>query len=248
MDYQHLRHARGRGAVSAALRLERLTVCYDGRPAIENISGEFAAGSLTAVMGGNGAGKTTLLLALAGMIAPAAGRIERPVSAQTLAYLPQEVSLERDFPLNVAQLVATGLWRRRGALGAITGQDRDTVGHALKTVGLEEQAQRGLAALSSGQFRRALFARLLVQDAALILLDEPFTSVDDETVARLLSLILRWREEGRTVICALHDEAMALRYFPWCLLLAKTCAGWGKTAELLAMSRPVPRLPAESYA
>jgi zinc/manganese transport system ATP-binding protein len=104
---------------------------------------------------------------------------------------------------------------------------------ALCAVGLEGFDRRPVGTLSSGQIQRALFARLLVQDAQLILLDEPFNAVDSKTTAALLALVLQWQREGRTVITVLHDDAQVRTYFPQTLLLARECIAWGPTAEVL---------------
>ena len=92
---------------------------------------------------------------------------------------------------------------------------------------------RLVGALSGGQFQRVLFARLLLQDASLILLDEPFRAVDAKTVADLIALILRWHGEGRTVIAALHDMEQVRAHFPATLLLAREVVAWGDTRKVL---------------
>ncbi len=227
-----------------SVRLENLTLSYDRRPALHHVSGVFAAGSLTAVAGPNGAGKSTLLKGIAGIMHPDEGRIviEKCATSKTateknqsagLAYLPQASELERDFPLSVLQMICTGFWNQTGGLRAIAASRRDAALAALGTVGLRGFEHRQIGTLSAGQFQRALFARLLLQDAPLILLDEPFTAIDAETTAKLLALVLRWHMEGRTVICVLHDLEQIRRYFPQCLLLARECVAWGPSAETL---------------
>jgi zinc/manganese transport system ATP-binding protein len=104
---------------------------------------------------------------------------------------------------------------------------------ALEAVGLQGFERRPVGTLSSGQLQRALFARLLVQDADLILLDEPFNAVDSKTTAGLLTLVQQWHRQGRTVIAVLHDDAQVREHFPQTLLLARECIAWGATAEVL---------------
>jgi zinc/manganese transport system ATP-binding protein len=221
----------GRGCVT----LRDLTVCYRDRVAVESVSGVFAVGSLTAIVGANGAGKTTLLHAIAGLVAPRHGSIEiaEAEAPADLAYLPQSDSIDRDFPISVLEFAALGGWARIGALGRVPPELRSRGMHALQAVGLDELAGRMLGELSVGQFRRALFARVIVQEAAIVLLDEPFASVDAATSDDLLRLVQRWRGEGRTVIVALHDLEQVLAIFPETLLLARKAIAWGATATAL---------------
>jgi zinc/manganese transport system ATP-binding protein len=129
--------------------------------------------------------------------------------------------------------VATGLWSRIGSFGVLAASDRRQVDHALAAVGLSGFAQRWLGELSAGQVQRALFARLLVQDAGLILLDEPFNAIDARTTADLLALLRRWKQEARTVIAVLHDLEQVREHFDETLLLAREPVAWGPTAQVL---------------
>jgi len=215
--------------------LRGLTVGYRERVAIEAVSGVFAAGSLTAIVGVNGAGKTTLLHAIAGLIAPRQGSVEiaGTETPADLAYLPQSDSIDRDFPISVLEFAALGGWARIGALGRVPPELRSRGLSALQAVGLEQVAGRMLGDLSMGQFRRALFARVIVQDAAIVLLDEPFAGVDAATSEDLLRLMQRWHGEGRTVMVALHDLEQVLAIFPETVLLARKAIAWGETATAL---------------
>ncbi|WP_147155799.1 metal ABC transporter ATP-binding protein [Reyranella soli] len=212
-----------------------LTVGYRERVAVEAVSGVFVAGSLTAIVGANGAGKTTLLHAIAGLIAPRHGSIEitgAEVPAD-LAYLPQSDSIDRDFPISVLEFTALGGWARIGVLGRVPMELRLHAMSALQAVGLDDLAGRMLGELSVGQFRRALFARVIVQDAAIVLLDEPFAGVDAATSDELLRLMQHWHGEGRTVMVALHDLDQVLAIFPATLLLARKVIAWGETVTAL---------------
>jgi zinc/manganese transport system ATP-binding protein len=220
--------------MTAAVTLENLTLSYDRHPAVHHLSGEFATGSLTAVTGPNGAGKSTLLKGIAGIVAPEEGRIS---TTGTLAYLPQAVELQRDFPLTILQMVTTGFWNQSGSFKAITRTQKAKAVEALHMVGLAGLEHRQLSGLSAGQFQRALFARLLLQDASLILLDEPFAAIDTNTMAKLLEIIQVWHKEGRTVICVLHDFEQIRQHFPQCLLLARKCIAWGDSHDTLQPER-----------
>jgi len=217
---------------SPAVRLHDLTVAYRGHPAVHHLSGAFVAGAMTAVVGPNGAGKSSLLGALSGALRGFEGRIERD-AALRIAYLPQASALDRSFPVRVFEVVAMGLWARIGIFGALRDADRKRVREALAAVGLSGFDRRLLGELSAGQAQRVLFARVLVQDAELILLDEPFNAIDARTTADLLALLHRWKNEARTVIAVLHDLDQVRANFDQTLLLAREPVAWGPTAQVL---------------
>jgi len=220
--------------MTAQLQFRNLTLGYDRHPAVHHLDGAVRTGSLTAVVGPNGAGKSTLFKGVVGAIAPLAGRIERNgVRPQDIAYLPQVAEIDRTFPISVYDMVAMGLWRHKGLFGGIGGQDRDTVEAAISTVGLTGFEQRPIGTLSGGQMQRMLFARLLLQDARVIVLDEPFNAIDAKTSADLLALVRRWHSEQRTVLAALHDLDLVKANFPEALLLAREPVAWGPTADVL---------------
>ena len=217
-----------------ALIFRDLTLGYDRHPAVHHITGEVKRGELLAIVGPNGAGKSTLLKGIIGELKPLSGSLDRDgLKKSGIAYLPQQIDIDRSFPISVFDCVAMGLWREIGAWRAVDGKRNDEVARALATVGLVDLAARPVGALSGGQFQRVLFARLLLQDAALILLDEPFRAVDTKTVADLIALILRWHGEGRTVLAALHDIEQVRAHFPTTLLLAREVVAWGETRKVL---------------
>src|ERR1700730_15152394 len=216
------------------ISVRNLSVRYGDRYAFESLTGEFAPTSLTAVIGPNGAGKSSLLKALAGIIRPAAGEVICAALARhRLAYLPQQDELDRGFPITVAELVALGDWRNFGSVREPPRRLAASVDEALASVGLSTLIDRQIAELSVGQFQRALFARLLLQDADVILLDEPFASLDESTTEDLLLFLQRWRVEGRTVVAVLHDLDTVRQYFPSTLLLARLPIAWGDTSHSL---------------
>ncbi|MGY4494092.1 zinc ABC transporter ATP-binding protein AztA [Pseudomonas sp. TE3610] len=220
--------------MSAAITLQDLTVTYERRAAVHHVSGRFARGSLTAIVGPNGAGKSTLIKAIVGVMKPAAGHVHLDgLNTRVIGYLPQAAEIDRSFPLSVADTVAMGAWRHIGAWRALTGEQAQRTRQALVAVGLEGFEGRSVGSLSSGQFQRVLFARLLVQDAQLIVLDEPFTAIDARTTQDLLRLVRTWHGEGRTVIAVLHDLEQVREHFPDTLLLARESIAWGATAQVL---------------
>jgi zinc/manganese transport system ATP-binding protein len=171
-------------------------------------------GGLVALLGPNGAGKSTLLRTLAGDIAPATGSVENQTTA-SIAYLPQNSSLMQDAPILVRDLVAMGLWAKLGPFGKPCRHDLDTVDAALALLGLRKLANQSVGNLSGGQMQRALFARLAVQDCDVILLDEPFSALDEESQDDLLCVVKAWHGAGKTIIAALHDLEIAKHFPVW---------------------------------
>jgi len=218
--------------VKAALRLTDLTVSYDRHPAVHHLSAEFPAAEMTAIVGPNGAGKSTLLKAVLGLAPHIEGRIE--CASRRIAYLPQQAEIDRSFPISVFDTVLVGRWSRFGGFGAASPADLHDAQHAIEAVGLAGFEQRPIDTLSIGQFQRVLFARLLLQDADLVLLDEPFAAIDGKTVADLMAVIHRWRAEQRTVIAVLHDLEQVRREFPNALLLARELVDVGPTSRVLS--------------
>ncbi|KAA5598961.1 zinc ABC transporter ATP-binding protein AztA [Blastochloris sulfoviridis] len=217
-----------------ALTFRTLTLGYERHPAVHHLDGSVAEGELLAVVGPNGAGKSTLLKGIVGALRPLDGVIERGgVKARDIAYLPQIAEIDRSFPIAVYDMVAMGLWRRAGLFGAIAGTDRARIKAAMSAVGLAGFENRTIGTLSGGQMQRTLFARLLLQDARLILLDEPFTAIDARTAADLLALIKRWHGERRTILAVLHDLETVRAHFPTTLLLAREPVAWGPTPQVL---------------
>lgn len=216
----------------ACLTFRDLTLGYNSHPAVHHLNGSVRTGSLTAIVGANGSGKSTLMKAIVGVLRPMSGACVKAEGVR-VAYLPQQSELDRSFPARVVDVVSLGLWPRRGLLGRHTKDDHGKVAAALKAVGLEGFEKRALDTLSGGQLQRALFARVLVQDADLILLDEPFNAVDARTIGDLIALIKRWHAEGRTVMVVAHDLDLVRAHFPETLLLARQAIAWGDTAETL---------------
>lgn len=217
----------------ACITFSDLTLGYNSHPAVHHLNGVVAKGSLTAVVGANGSGKSTLMKGIVGVLKPMAGACTIAPHVR-LAYLPQQSELDRSFPARVVDLVSLGLWPRRGLLGRHRPEDREAVSTALSAVGMEGFDKRPLDTLSGGQLQRALFARVLVQDADLILLDEPFNAIDARTLADLIQLIKRWHGEKRTIMVVVHDLDLVRQHFPEALLLARRPVAWGDARTTLA--------------
>src|ERR1700733_3787684 len=222
----------------AELRFHNLTLGYERHPAVHHLSGTVASGALLAVVGPNGAGKSTLFKGVVGAIKPLAGAIERiGLDADDIAYLPQVADIDRTFPIDVYDMVAMGLLPAKGLFGGFTGKDHHRIEAAIAAVGLTGFEGRSIGTLSGGQFQRMLFARVVVQNARVILLDEPFTAIDAKTSADLLDLVRRWHGEHRTVLAAMHDIDLVRANFPETLLLAREQVAWGGTGEVLTAEK-----------
>lgn len=217
-----------------AIELEEVCLGWRDKMAVRDLSGRFGKGSLTAVVGPNGAGKSTLLRGIMGWVSPQAGHIRLAGGGeQSPAFMPQQGDFDRSFPINARDFVAMGAWRRVGPWRGFGAAEHDRLDAALHAVGLADFGRRPLATLSGGQLQRALFARLMLHDADIYMLDEPFSAVDRATTEDLMRLLLEWNGSGKTVIVVLHDLDLVRRHFPQTLLLAGQGVGWGETAKVL---------------
>ena len=227
----------GRQNEMPSLSFRNLTLGYGHRPAVHHLDGCVGRGDLLAVVGPNGAGKSTLMKGIVGRADILAGSIDRHGQAvRDVAFLPQRAEIDQTFPINVLDFVATGTWRRLGAWGRAAAADNEAITRALSAVSLEGAERQPIGTLSGGQMQRALFARTIVQDSNLILLDEPFAAIDERTTADLLAIIVQWHREGRTVLAALHDLGQVRATFPLTLVLAREPIAWGPTEAVLTPS------------
>jgi zinc/manganese transport system ATP-binding protein len=218
--------------MTASLETKELTIRFGGHVAVDAVSCAFRPGELTAIVGPNGAGKSSLLKAMLGLAPRIEGKIE--CSAKRIAYLPQQAEVDRNFPISVLDTVLLGRWSRFGGFGKANKVDIHDAQHAIESVGLGGFERRPIDTLSVGQFQRVLFARLLLQDADLVLLDEPFAAIDAKTVVDLMNVIRRWHAEKRTVVAVLHDIDQVRRDFPNALLLARELVDSGPTSRVLS--------------
>lgn len=207
-----------------------LSVHFGPNTALEDVSATFAPGVLSAVVGPNGGGKTTLLRALAGLQKASKGKI---VCDGPVAYLSQRPETDHRFPMCVEEYVLTGTWRRTGDARRLGRGEFDWAHDALARVGLADKRTQPLEVLSGGQWQRARFARLIVEDAPIVLLDEPLTGIDVPSAELLLALLDQWRNEGRTVVTVLHDLPLVLERFSHVAVMAGRLVASGTPAQCL---------------
>ena len=217
---------------SVSIQINNLTVAYQGHPAVHHLTAIIEHGEWLAVVGPNGAGKSTLLNTLAGLIKQYEGSVQGLDPSQ-VAYLPQQTQLDKAFPLTVYELITTGLWSRVGFSGRLTSKHFNLCDEAVNAVGLKGFEDRLISSLSGGQLQRSLFARVMIQDQPIILLDEPFNAIDAKTLSDLTGLIRRWHAKRRTVITVTHDLDYVREHCPSSLLLARECLSHGPTKEVL---------------
>ena len=209
---------------SRPLVVDDLTVAYQRKPVVWDVSFEVPSGALIAVVGPNGAGKSTLFRAILGMTPCASGRVlvfgdDYRRQRARVAYVPQRESVDWDFPITALEVVTMGLYGQIGWCRPVRARHREKAYEALKRVGLADFAHRQISQLSGGQQQRTFLARALVQDADLYLMDEPFAAVDAATERAIIDLLRDMRSAGRTAVVIHHDLQTVPDYFDHVVLL-----------------------------
>ncbi|MCJ8351853.1 ABC transporter ATP-binding protein [Moritella sp.] len=216
------------------IKIIDLSVSYQENIALSHISTTIDDGDLVAIVGPNGAGKSTLLKSIMQQMAAVSGSIELGrLSLKDIAYLPQSSQIDRKFPITVSEFVSAGAWQRCSFWRRFSRKEQHLLQQALAKVDLENMAERQISQLSGGQFQRMLFARMLLQDADILLLDEPFGGIDAQTTELLMRVIQACQQQGKTVIAVIHDLALVQRYFPTTLLVATNLIASGRTSDVL---------------
>ena len=193
--------------MTGVLRVTALTGGYvAGADVLRDVSFALPAGSIAAVLGPNGGGKTTLFRALLGELALRRGEVELP---GTVAYVPQTDRTRLDFPLSALDIALMGAYARTPAWRRLSRADRARAHTTLERMGLEDHARSRFGTLSGGQRQRVLIARALMQDAPVLLLDEPLTGVDATSGRRIEALFGELRAEGRILLVSTHDVEQA---------------------------------------
>ena len=212
--------------------IDHLSHSFDSIFALKDVSLRIPHRSLLAITGPNGGGKSTLLKIIYGVLKPFSGCIKTNLA--TIAYLPQVAEINRSFPLTVSDVVGMAFWRRALYPWQKTPSDaQDRIISTLTALGLSKHAHKFLIELSGGEYQRVLFARLILQEADLILLDEPFTAIDDMSLHILIEAVHKLHANGKTVITVIHQRSMIRKYFPDTLILSGHVIAYGKTKNVL---------------
>lgn len=231
----------------ARLQLHDLQLARGGQTVLEHLDGRFQDGAVTALIGANGAGKSTLIAAIMGMLTPVSGRVESQVPKERRAWLPQQLALDLSFPMSVEELIMSGTWPSHGAFKGYCGPHYRRGREIMARLGISHLAHRQLGELSGGQRQRALIGRTLMQEAELLLLDEPFANVDAETVEVLMDVLRDMAAKGATLIVVLHDMEQLSRLADDVLMLSGGHGRWVSPEALLEYNagQPAraPRLP-----
>ncbi|HMT02371.1 MAG TPA: ABC transporter ATP-binding protein [Burkholderiales bacterium] len=216
------------------LACKNLTVSYHHHPAIHHLTCDFKIGTTTAIVGSNGAGKSTLLKAILGELKPDTGEIIiQGINKKDIAYLPQSIELDNLLPLSVSDVILLGSWHTIGLFDKVNYDSQLLVNDCLEQVGLSGFNKRFIHELSKGQLQRVYFARIIMQQASIIILDEPFNAIDSKTITDIQQIIKKWHQQGKTVIAVLHDLQQVVASFEYTLLLAKELISYDKTALVL---------------
>jgi manganese transport system ATP-binding protein len=236
-----------RGAAAAGqapgIAVDNLTVGYNGRPAVVDVSLELSSGSICALVGMNGSGKSTLFKALMGFLQPSRGRIRiagcdlrQARRRQLVAYVPQSEQVDWDFPIRVWDVVMMGRYGSMGPLRWPSADDRRQVQRALERVDLWDLRERQIGSLSGGQRKRAFLARALAQGGQVLLLDEPFSGVDIGTERLIIDLLIERRDQGATVLLATHDLESVPSFCDRVVLINRTVLAYGDTSEVFTQA------------
>ena len=214
------------------LDVSHLTVRYNGRNALENLTFHLHEGERVAIVGPNGAGKSTLIKVIAGVLQPSSGDVNiygsHPDKHVCIGYIPQRSQVDWNFPVTVADVAMMGRSAKLGPFNWPRKKDWDFVNHALETVEIQNLASRQISQLSGGQQQRMFIARAIAQESELMLMDEPLTGLDTPSQEGILNLLDRLKQDKVTVMVATHDLDQAASHFDRILLLNHRIVAFGE--------------------
>lgn len=226
----------------APLTIKGLSVAYQKKPVLRNVSFEVTEGELVGVIGPNGAGKSTLMKAALGLIPSIGGEVlvygkSYKQQRKMIGYVPQRESVDWDFPTNALDVVLMGRYGHLGWFRRPSAKDKAIAVECLNKVGMADYAGRQISQLSGGQQQRVFLARALAQDAKLYFMDEPFAGVDAATEKAIITLLQELKLQGKTVIVVHHDLATVQDYFDSVLLLNVELQAFGKTEQTFTQEK-----------
>ena len=219
------------------ITIKNIGVSYAMQPhVLKDCNATIEGPTITGIIGPNGAGKSTLLKAILGLI-QSSGEIlidGEPTKKvlQKIAYVEQKSHIDFTFPITIRECVALGRTVKKKPLQRLTKEDWEKVDTAIEEVGLTDLASRQIGALSGGQFQRVLLARCMVQEAQYIFLDEPFVGIDMLSEKVIMTIIRKWKEEGKTILMVNHDLSKVKEYFDQVILVKHAIVASGKTEDV----------------
>ena len=219
------------------ITIKNIGVSYAMQPhVLKDCNATIEGPTITGIIGPNGAGKSTLLKAILGLI-KSSGEIlidGEPTKKvlQKIAYVEQKSQIDFTFPITIRECVALGRTVKKKPLQRLTKEDWEKVDAAIEEVGLTDLASRQIGALSGGQFQRVLLARCMVQEAQYIFLDEPFVGIDMLSEKVIMTIIRKWKEEGKTILMVNHDLSKVKEYFDQVILVKHAIVASGKTEDV----------------
>ena len=223
--------------MNSLITIKNVGVSYAMQPQVlKDCNATIEGPTITGIIGPNGAGKSTLLKAILGLI-QSSGEIlvdGEPAKKvlQKIAYVEQKSQIDFTFPITIRECVALGRTVKKKPLQRLTKEDWEKVDTAIEEVGLTDLASRQIGALSGGQFQRVLLARCMVQEAQYIFLDEPFVGIDMLSEKVIMTILRKWKEEGKTILMVNHDLSKVKEYFDKVILVKHSIVASGKTEDV----------------
>ncbi|MFC5647586.1 metal ABC transporter ATP-binding protein [Paenibacillus solisilvae] len=224
------------------LKIHNMSVAYQKKPVLRDVTFEVPEGKLIGIVGPNGAGKSTLIKAALGLIPRLSGDVSiygKPYAEQRklVGYVPQRESVDWDFPTNALDVVMMGRYGHLGWFKRPGSTEKRIAMECLAKVGMTDFADRQISQLSGGQQQRIFLARALAQDAKLYFMDEPFVGVDAATEKAIITLLNELKMQGKTVLVVHHDLATVKEYFDWLMLLNVEIIAFGPTEQMFTADK-----------
>lgn len=225
-----------------AVEFDKVTVAYEDRIALLDVSFKIPCNKFTCILGPNGAGKTTLLKTVLGLIEPVTGSVKvfgkevathKSEIRKLIGYVPQKDVMDLSIPVTVKDVVSMGLYGRHSLMLISRRKIMEKVSKALKIVGLSNLLETPFSHLSGGQQQRVLIARALVKSPRMLILDEPFSGIDIASRDVIIKVLKEFVDKRGTVIMSTHDINPVLDYADYIMLLNKSVIAFGPKEEVM---------------